>query len=46
MPRVRWFASFVLRINSYDMWVPTPCRRGRTLEDVSGDFARDAKGCK
>jgi hypothetical protein len=23
-----------------------PCRRGRTLEDVSGDFARDAKGCK
>jgi hypothetical protein len=23
-----------------------PCRRGRTLEYVSGDFARDAKGCK
>jgi hypothetical protein len=23
-----------------------PCRGGRTLEDVSGDFARDAKGCK
>jgi hypothetical protein len=23
-----------------------PCRRGRTLEDVSGDFARVAKGCK
>jgi hypothetical protein len=22
------------------------CRRGRTLEYVSGDFARDAKGCK
>jgi hypothetical protein len=23
-----------------------PCRRGRTLEYVSGDFACDAKGCK
>jgi hypothetical protein len=23
-----------------------PCRGGRTLEVVSGDFARDAKGCK
>jgi hypothetical protein len=23
-----------------------PCLRGRTLEYVSGDFARDAKGCK
>jgi hypothetical protein len=23
-----------------------PCRRGRTLEYVSGDFAHDAKGCK
>ncbi len=23
-----------------------PCRRGRTLEHVDGDFARDAKGCK
>jgi hypothetical protein len=23
-----------------------PCRRGRTLENVSGDFTRDAKGCK
>jgi hypothetical protein len=22
------------------------CRRGRTLEHVSGDFARDARGCK
>jgi hypothetical protein len=23
-----------------------PCRSGRTLEDVSGDLARDAEGCK
>jgi hypothetical protein len=46
MPRVRRFAFFVLRIGSYDMWVPAPVSWGRTLEYVSGDFACDAKGCK
>jgi hypothetical protein len=46
MPCVQRFAFFVLRFSSYDVWVLAPCRGGRTLEVVSGDFARDAKGCK
>jgi hypothetical protein len=46
MPCVRRFAFFVLQVSSYDAWVPAPCRGGRTLEVVSGDFARDAKRCK
>jgi hypothetical protein len=46
MPCVQRFAFFVLRFSSYDVWVPSPVSWGRTLEVVSRDFARDAKGCK
>jgi hypothetical protein len=46
MPRVRRFAFFVLRISSYDVWVPTPVSWGENPGECQWDFARDAKGCK
>jgi hypothetical protein len=39
-PRVAvWLLPF--QVSSHDVWDPAPCRKGRILEHVGGDFARD-----
>jgi hypothetical protein len=46
MLRVQRFAFFAFRVNSHDVWDPTPCRGVGTLEHVVGDFACGAWGCE